>query len=301
MSVPSWLERSEPCSTTNLRIGRQRNYVENTLANIASITDRVVFSEKYASERGLLQSIDPRVKVVTLFSFLIAINLFRNIYPILAVYVLVLFLGLMSKVPIGFFIKRVWMFIPIFAGVIALPATLNIFSPGVPLVTFATFKTVQQFWGFSYTSISITEQGVLGALLFTFRVAASVSIVVLLTLVTHWADVLKALRNLGVPQIFVLVLSMTYQYIMLLSRLIQDMHFAKKARTIPHRKLRGDLKKEQEWVASRIGTVFRRSYGMIDDVHSAMLARGFRGEVKTLSSFTIRKIDVLWTIIAIAL
>ena len=260
-----------------------------------------IFSEKYASQSGLLQHIDPRVKVITLFSFLIAVNLFQNIYAILVAYIILLILAILSKIPLGFFLRWVWVFIPLFAGVIVLPAIFNIFTPGDSIVTFARFNQVQQFWGFEYTEVSITRQGVLGAILFTFRVATSVSVVVLLTLTTHWVEILKALRVLGVPQIFILVLSMTYQYVVLLSRLIQEMHIAKKVRTIPHHMNRIGLNAERSWVASRIGMTFRKSYTMIDDVHNAMIARGFRGEVNILQQFTFLRADFAWTVGMVAI
>ena len=301
--LPSWLVARDPVLSHSEKLAHQHHYVANTLNKIARLLETSIFSEKYASQRGLLQQVDPRVKVITLFSFLIAVNLFQHLNAILAVYSITLLLTYLSKIPLGFFLKRVWIFIPLFAGVIALPAIFNIFTPGDPIVTLARFNEVQHFWGFNYTDISITRQGVLGAILFTFRVATSVSVVVLLTLTTHWVEILKALRVLGVPQVFILVLSMTYQYVILLARLIQDMHIAKKARTIPynknHKKSMG-LKAELAWVASRIGTTFRKSYAMIDETHNAMIARGFRGEIQIFQQFKLHWIDLAWTIGMIA-
>ncbi len=49
-----------------------------------------------------------------------------------------------------------------------------------------------QFWGLNFNEITITEPGLTGALLFTFRIATTVSLMVLLTLTTHWMDLLKA-------------------------------------------------------------------------------------------------------------
>jgi energy-coupling factor transporter transmembrane protein EcfT len=107
---------------------------------------------------------------------------------------------------------------------------------------------------------------------------------------------MKSLRTLGVPQIFVLVLSMTYQYIFLLVRIVQEMHLAKKSRTINKTNMnREGIKKEQNWVASRIGTVLMKSYKMSDEIHSAMVSRGFHGEIKSHETFKIRNIDCVWT------
>ena len=40
---------------------------------------------------------------------------------------------------------------------------------------------------------------------------------------------------------------------------------------------------EQRWVAGRIGYLFRKSFQMSQDVHDAMLSRGFAGEFAALA------------------
>jgi cobalt/nickel transport system permease protein len=50
---------------------------------------------------------------------------------------------------------------------------------------------------------------------FVARVGVSVSLAVLLVIVTPWSDLLKSLQALRVPQVFILLLSMTYRYIFL--------------------------------------------------------------------------------------
>jgi len=57
-------------------------------------------------------------------------------------------------------------------------------------------------------------------------------LVVLLTLTTRWAHILKALRVFKVPQFFTFILGMSYRYIHLLLRQIEDVHDAKQSRTI---------------------------------------------------------------------
>jgi energy-coupling factor transporter transmembrane protein EcfT len=57
---------------------------------------------------------------------------------------------------------------------------------------------------------------------------------------------------------------------------------------------RQGIKKEQNWVASRIGTVLMKSYKMSDEIHSAMVSRGFHGEIKSHETFKIRNIDRVW-------
>jgi len=266
------------------------------LFEIAGMMERSIFSEKYASSKGFLQDVDPRVKLITILLLIVTTSFIRKTELILGIYVMTLFFAYLSKVDLFFFIKRVWLFIPIFSGMVAFPAIFNIMTPGEPLITFIHFDRTIHFWLFQFTDISITKEGALGALMFISRVSTSVSLIVLLTLTTRWADVMKSLQTLGVPRIFVLVLSMTYQYIFLLLRLIQEMHFAKKSRTINKTNMnREGVNKEQNWVASRIGTVLMKSYKMSEEIHSAMVSRGFHGEIKSHGTFKVKNIDHAWT------
>jgi cobalt/nickel transport system permease protein len=294
MKIPDWLAESAPCPCCGIGAGGKKNYVEKTLVEIAGMMERSIFSEKYASAKGFLQSIDPRVKLITILLLIVTTSFIKKTEIILGIYGLTLFFAYLSKVDLFFFIKRVWLFIPIFSGMVVFPSMLNIMTPGEPLVTFVHFDKIVHFWVFQFKEISITKEGAIGALLFISRVATSVSLIVLLTLTTRWSDVMKSLRTLCVPQIFVLVLSMTYQYIFLLVRIVQEMHLAKKSRTIKTNRTREGTKKEQNWVASRIGTVLMKSYKMSDEIHSAMVSRGFHEEIKSHETFKIRNIDRVW-------
>jgi cobalt/nickel transport system permease protein len=121
-------------------------------------------------------------------------------------------------------------------------------------------------------------------------VAASLSFVLLLILTTPWASLLKALRSLLVPQIYVQTMGMTLRYLMLLCQVIQEMYLAKKSRTIRM----GKTRTEQRWVAGQVATLFRWSMQLSVDVHRAMVARGYQGEVRLLTAFQARKRDYLW-------
>ena len=80
---------------------------------------------------GLLQRIEPRVKLVTLFGLLVAAGLVRHIPVLLAVYVGALVVAVASGLSPAFFVKSVWLFVPIFTGAVVLTATFEFHhSPG---------------------------------------------------------------------------------------------------------------------------------------------------------------------------
>jgi len=73
--------------------------------------------------------------LVSILALIFATSLIDDLRLLIFVYMLTLLFSYLSKVDVLFFIKRVWLFIPIFAGIIAIPMIFNIFFPGDPLIS----------------------------------------------------------------------------------------------------------------------------------------------------------------------
>ena len=91
--------------------------------------------------------------------------------------------------------------------------------------------------------------GLAGAVIFVARVGVSVSLAVLLVLTTPWADLLKSLQALRVPQVFILVLSMTYRYIFLFLHTANGMFEARKSRVVG----RTSGGEQRRWITGSMG------------------------------------------------
>jgi cobalt/nickel transport system permease protein len=194
-----------------------------------------------------------------------------------------------SRVPLGFYFKRVWILMPFFTGVIALPATLSPFTPGPALVTLIDLASPP-------LHLSITVPGVITAAFLLLRVGASVSIAVLLVLTTRWTSLLKALQVLHVPQAFVLILGMTYRYIYVLLHTLNNMFLARRSRMVG--RMSGG--EERQWIAASMGALLAKSYGLSEEVYLAMQSRGFRGESKILQEMTWTRADWAWLAVFVA-
>jgi cobalt/nickel transport system permease protein len=274
------------------------NFLDKTLLAVAQVTERSFFSEEHARMQGLLQALDVRIKLATFLFLLVLISFIHDPRSLWFLYGISLLSAALSRIPVGFFVMRVWLFVPLFSAAVVLPALLNIVTPGEPLWVLATLEKAHS-WG-PYTvpqEISITRQGLWGAILFISRVAASVSFAVLLTLTTRWSDIFAGLRALMVPRIFVMTLNMTNRYLFVFLRLIQDMYRARKSRTIHTLSAAG----ERGWVASRIGVIFRKSMEMSNDIYLAMLSRGYHGEIIALDRFRTTAVDYVWLAAVLAL
>jgi cobalt/nickel transport system permease protein len=293
--MPAWFQAArvevyKPVSVLNHRKFRV-HFVDRTLKGIAGILEGFVFSESYVHKSGLLQGLEARLKLVGVLVFIVCTSLVHSIPCLYGLYGLTLILAVLSKIPGSFFLRRVWLVLPFFVGVIALPATLNLFTPGETFFTlFSLDRTYQAGPYLIPRDISVTRQGISAALLLVGRVATSLSFVLLLILTTPWASLLKALRSLLVPQIYVQTLGMTMRYLLLLAGIVQDMCLAKKSRTLRT----GRAAEEQRWVAGQLGTLFKWSMQLSGEVYRSMVARGYNGETRTLTSSPPRIRDYAW-------
>jgi cobalt/nickel transport system permease protein len=252
-----------------------RSVVENTLREISATLERSLFAEEISARPGLLQSLDPRVKVVSTLALLIGVSLSRSLAVIAAIYLLALVLAWRSAIPANFFIRRVWLALPFFTGMIILPALF--ITPGPALAHLPL-------------GLTITQTGLTSALFLLLRVSTSVSLTLLLVLTTSWNVVLSALSVLKVPDVFILILGMTYRYIYLLLHTANDMFLSRKSRTVG--RLNGA--EDRRMIAAISGTLLSKSLNMSSEVDLAMQSRGFRGTIVTLKPFRMQRHDWLW-------
>jgi len=261
-SLPDWLLEAAPLPPVRGRL--RLKFVERTLRSAAKLLQRSLFSERCARQRGLLQRLDARARLLGFLALLIAASLLHSPGRLWLLAGLGIGLALVSRVPAGVLLRPVWWGGPALAALLAVPASLSAITPGS--------------LAFSLLGIHFSRQGLAAALLLVSRVTASVALAVALALTSRSADLLRALRWLGVPAAFVLMFGMTYRYLFLLLRMMEQAHLAKLSRTITP----GPARAERRWVGGRAAALFGRSARLAGQVHRAMLARGFRGEALTL-------------------
>ncbi len=264
---------------------RAQGFLEKTLGDLSGALEHSLFAEEMARQPGFLQALDPRTKLLGALALLLAVSLSHNLLVIVGLYLLTLPVAYASRVPMGMYLKRVWVFMPFFTGIVALPALFNVFTPGAALVTLVDSASPRLY-------LAITAPGVITAAFLLLRVGTSVSIAVLLILTTRWILLLKALHVLRLPQSFVLILGMTYRYIYVLLHTANDMFLARKSRVVG----RLSSAEDRKWLAASVGTLLSKSYDLSDEVYLAMQSRGFRGEVRVLDTLAWRYRDGVWLV-----
>ena len=249
------------------------NFLERSLSSFLDAVEHALDAEELAKADGLLQHLDPRIKVIGILSLIIAAAMAHKLLVIGAVFAIALTLALSSRVSPLLLSKRVWIPVLFFTGIIALPAPFII--PG---------RVVWRLPGLGWP---LSAQGLMSAGYLVTRVETAATLSVLLILSTPWSRVLKALRVLRVPVVLVVILGMAYRYIFLLLESARDMLESRRSRMV------GELKgpDRRRLAASSVGVLMSKTLQLSGDVYSAMLARGFRGEVAMLDDFHTAALD----------
>ncbi len=252
-------------------------WLEHTLSGISGSIERAIFTEEHARSAGWLQGLDPRAKLGMFLVVVLAASLSGSIVTLIALYAVILVAAAASRIPSDFFVKRVWLGIPFFAAIVMIPAIFFVAGPRLFELTIGPI------------TIAPSIPGLIGAVLFVIRVAVSVSLAVLLVLTTPWADLLKSLQAIRVPQVFILVLAMTYRYIFLFLHTANGMFEARKSRVVG----RTGGGEQRRWIAGSMGNLLNRSVKMSNDVYAAMAARGFSGTIRSFHDYRMRRTDWL--------
>jgi cobalt/nickel transport system permease protein len=257
------------------------DFLTKSISGFSRVLESVVTTEDISHAPGLLQGIDPRVKLVSFLLLIMGVSLIHSLPVLGGIFALVILLSLTSKISPGFFLKRVLIFVPIFTLVIAIPALFLTY--GQPLVHI-------------FGKIIITRQGALSAGFLLLRVTDSLSLGVLLVLTTPWVNILAALRWARMPALMVDILGMTYRYMFLLLHSANAMFLARRSRVI------GSFSgsENRRWLGRALATTMVKSQRLSEDVYLAMLARGYRGEVRVLEDFRLQRRDFIWVAFSLA-
>jgi cobalt/nickel transport system permease protein len=255
--------------------GSRRGFVERSLDGLLHAMERAAAADTHAAAAGWLQRIDPRVKVAGFGALIASVALAHRLDVLAALLAAGLVLAVTSRLPTSTMVSGVWLATLGFAAVLALPAM--VLTPGRPVATIPVVG-----W-------AVTGQGLRTAGYLVLRTAATTTFAFLLVFSTRWSHVLKALRAFRVPVVLVVVLGMTYRYILLLLDAAHDMFVARRSRTVG--RLAGA--ERRRLLTQSTGVLLVRSLQLSGEVFLAMQARGYRGEVFVLDDFVMRRADWL--------
>lgn len=284
--VPRWLTGAPagalPCPCG--RRGRRRSYLEATLDTARGFLADALGGGPVGGgwAAGWLGRVDPRAKVTGVMIFLVAAGLVREPRSLLGLHLVAVLLAASAGLPVGRYLRRTWIGIPLLTALVALPATLSWVRPGEPVVWIWRGAADLAAGPFHLPGeLAVTRQGLRAGLVLVLRTATSLSYVLLLTWTTRWNGICRGLRALGVPPLLVAILTMTHRYLVVLVQLVEELFTARRARPGAVAG-RAGVRSGQAFVAGTVGVLLHRSEVLAGEVYEAMRARGFRGEVRLL-------------------
>lgn len=225
---------------------------------------------------GLLQSVDPRLKLLFLAVFLVLVSIKRELAPQAGIAALLLGLYFASRLDVIPLYRRILGAALLFGVLVPLPALLNIFDGAEPLIPVWHLERGYHLWLYHIPqTIGVTRGGLDGMALLTSRIANSVALSLLVLHTTSFPDLIKALRVFRVPESFIAVITLSYKYVFTFTRILEDMHLAKKSRLLGGM----DGSQSRSWAAGRMAFLFQKSQGRCEDIFKAMISRGYENRV----------------------
>ncbi|MBZ5581919.1 MAG: energy-coupling factor transporter transmembrane protein EcfT [Acidobacteriia bacterium] len=203
--------------------------------------------ERWSRGRSALHRRDARAKIVALLVFLVALATAERAIPQLAA---ALFLLLCAAL--------VWARIPVLAAMA---------RAGVALPFAATFAAVSWISGDAARGAILAVKSYLSALAVVTVVAT-----------TPLPALLRGLETMRVPRFLLTVAQFLYRYLFVVSEEGQHMAKAAAARGASAGRLRFRV------AAGALAVLFARSYGRAQEIHGAMLARGYNGRLPTAAA-----------------
>jgi cobalt/nickel transport system permease protein len=292
--IPSFLLKKETSQNNIEQEGKKLPFVDRTIRNVSFVVSATFMQWRSARQRGFLQLLDGRTKVLFLFLYIILISLTVSIVFQLLIAFLLFGLFLLSGLNLLHIYKRILAIGFVFGFLIFLPASLNVFTKGEDILTVIHFPREHHWWIYTIPSnISITNEGIRTVARLTLKVINSVSLVLLIISTTTFERIVKSLSFFGIPHIFLLTFTLTYKFIFILSNTVVETYQAIKMRWWN----RGVVKDAEEIVAGRIGYLFRKSWERYELVYKSMVARGFSGRVNFYYFDTIQVVDYLFMIV----
>jgi cobalt/nickel transport system permease protein len=231
------------------------------------------FLDQLSYKNTFVHRLDPRVKLIATLLFLFTVISFSKyeIVALLPFFLYPVLLMTIGEIPFMFILKKVILVSPfaIFIG---------IFNPLLDSGQVVIFNnlTISAGW-LSFFSIML-------------KFTLTVSTALLLVATTSFPGVCHALRQMGLPSLFVSQLLFLYRYIFVLMEETMRIVRARNMRSY------GQSGKGIRIFVRLVGILFIRTVERAERVYFAMLSRGFQGDMPTLKRYHIKAGDLIFTL-----
>ena len=296
--VPSYLLQTVHDQHELVNVKRANlSFLDKTIINSASAVKSIYLQAENAAKENFIQKINPHVKLISLIYLVVIISLVSNLVAQILTTAFIFLLYIIARLKIFQVYRKIFFLAFIFGFLVVLPASLNIITPGKIIFNLITFDKPSHFWIYEIPkNIGFTENGFQVVSLVFLRVFNSVSIALLIVFTTPFSSFIKSFKIIGAPDTFLMIISLAYKYIFILSRTIEETYFALKSR------LAGNIKRSniRKLISGRILFIFKRSIIIYENTYYAMVSRGYQGKIKLPSRHPFTVTDFIALVVVIA-
>ncbi len=229
--------------------------------------------DRFARGDSPVHRLDARAKLIAVIAYTAVLISFDRyaVFALVPMAVLPVAALRLGSVPLGFALRRVLLLSPF---ILMLCVASCLYDPAPRALAFGPWRW--QVAGGALTAADVAGKFTLGVLALTA-----------LTGTTTFAALLEGMRRLGAPRMLTMQLGFLYRYLFVLldeaMRIRRGRDFRGARRAPPGRRLAA--------AAGMIGGLFVRTVDRSERIHTAMAARGYRGEPHSLDLARWRRRD----------
>jgi cobalt/nickel transport system permease protein len=296
--IPNYLVQTSD-DPHELKTARKESlsFLEKTLLSSASAIKSIYLQAENATKKNLIYTIHPHIKLFSLIYLAVMISIAGNLRAQLLAASLIFILYCFARLKITQVYRKIFMLAFLFGFIVVFPASLNVITPGKIILNLITFNQPLHFWIYHIPQhVGFTLEGFQVVSLVFLRVLNSISIAMLIIYTTSFPSLIKSFKIIGVPEPFLMIISLAYKFIFILSRTIEETYFALKS------KLLGNIRSSniRKLVGGRIFFVFKKSMVIYENTFYAMVSRGYQGKVNLYSQKQITGKDFIALAVIIA-
>lgn len=277
--IPTYLKDTQSVSALPKQLKYASfSFIDKTLLRSAHLIKSVFLQAELASGSRPVQKMHPAVKSISLIYLAVVISLVAKLTAQLLISGAIFLLVLLAGLSILTFYRKIFLLAFIFGFLVIFPASLNLITPGEPMIELISLSRSYQFWNYHIPQqIGITMEGLHIVSLTFLRVFNSISLALVIIFTTPFPAFIKSFKMLGVPDAFLMVISLAYKFIFLLARTMEESYLAMKSRIV------GNINNEKirKLISGRVFYIFKRSAANYEATYQAMVSRGYNGRIKS--------------------
>ena len=296
-TLPTYLLNRTQQVSLSINSGKSKlPFIEKTLKKIA-VTIKLMYLQSELTSEKKISHIHPYIKVFSFIFLIVVISFANSLKSQLLAFFFIIVFYIISKTSYQYVYKKIIFLSFVFGLFIFLPALLNVITPGKIVLNLFTFKNESHFWIYNIPKvIGITDNGINIVELLFLRVLNSISLAMLFLYSSSFTQLIKGFKVFFIPDTFLMIISLAYKFIFILSKSIEETYFAMKSR------IAGSInnKNAKNIISGRVFYIFKKAKSNYENTYAAMVSKGYCGKVIFSKESKLKAADIYFLLIMLS-